>query len=46
MSVNFFVTELNLDGKDRQRTKSQISADSLHSSLNSLTGSDDSLSEI
>ena len=41
------VDELNLDGKDRLRTKSQSSgSDLLHSPLNSLTGSDDSLSEI
>ncbi|CAB3991749.1 Hypothetical predicted protein [Paramuricea clavata] len=39
--------ELNLDGSDRQREKSQSSgSDLLHSSLNSLTGSEDSLSEI
>lgn len=39
--------ELNLDSSDRQRKKSQSSgSDLLHSSLNSLTGSSDSLSEI
>ena len=45
--LSLAVDELNLDGKDRLRRKSQSSgSDLLHSPLNSLTGSDDSLSEI
>ena len=45
--LSLAIVELNLNGKDRQRTKSQSSGpDLLHSSLNSLTGSEDSFSEI